>query len=292
MRIDCIIIWGHGLKYFDDILREIRENKSFKVLRIQRYKPKNLKKFVKEVYSYDYAPFWHLKEKTKYLLKTPNEVCFIFFENLHPDEDYLDVGYFRHKESITLKKFKEGLRDKYNPHKNYQRTHNHVIHATDSQEQTKSILKYLGFDKGLDTFTKYSKCINNPYYIKNLHKLNIFNINCSELYCNVVEGDAWDNYKIITKNVYDSPQYIGLMGDMKTYEAYIDKFLGGPLTEDYNVNRYKRLSKEFKYLESPYATSYVIVKNVQGRLIIQDGLHRACNHIKQGYEKITICETK
>ena len=292
MRIDCIIIWGHGLKYFDDILSAIRENKSFEVLRIQKYKPTNIKKFVKEVYSYDYAPFWHLKEKTKYLLNTPKEVCFIFFENLYPDEDYLDVGYFRHKESKTLKKFKEELRDKYNPYKNNIRTHDHIIHATDSQGQTKSILKYLGFDMGVNLFIKNNKCINNPYYLKDFHKLNIFNIKCNELYCNVVEGVGWDDYKIITKNVYDSPQYISLTGSIEKYESYIKKFLGGPLTEDYNVGRYKRLSKKFKYLDSPYENSYVIVKNVQGRLVIQDGLHRACNHIKQGYEIITICEIK
>lgn len=292
MRLDCIIIWGHGLKHFNDILRKIREQKNFKILRIQRYKPNNLKKFVKEVYSYDYAPFWHLKEKTKYLLKTPNEVCFIFFENLYPDEDYLDVGYFRHKESMTLKKFKEDIRNKYNPYENNVRTHNHVIHATDSQDQTKKILEYLGFNQGLKIFTKNNQFINSPYYVKNLNKLSIFNIRCSDLYCNVVEGDTWDNYKIITKNIYDSPQYIGLMGDMKIYEAYIDRFLGGALTEDYNVNRYKRLSKKFRYLESPYATSYVIVKNVHRKYIIQDGLHRACNHIKQGHKEITICEIK
>ena len=165
-RIDSILIWGHGIEYFNDILNDIRANKNFEIQKIQKHRPKSMKSFVKEMYSYDYAPFWHLKAKTKYLLKTPQEVCFIFIKNLNPNEDFLDEGSFRHKESLTLKKFKEELRDKYNPYENDKRTHNHVIHATDSQEQTEHMLYYLGYEEGVDLFESENSFVDLPYYLK------------------------------------------------------------------------------------------------------------------------------
>ena len=207
MRIDCIIIWGHGLKYFDDILREIREKKSFKVLRIQRYKPKNLKKFVKEVYSYDYAPFWHLKAKTKYLLKTEQEVCFIFIKNLDPNEDYFGKNLFRHKESLTLKVFKEELRDKYNPYENGEKTHNHVVHATDSQEQTNHILRYLGYKEGVKLFDKPAKIVGMPYYLKGYSKFYFTVLKVEDILCNVIDGESWDNFSSKSVEIEQSPQY-------------------------------------------------------------------------------------
>jgi hypothetical protein len=152
-----------------------------------------MKSFVKEIYSYDYAPFWHLKDKTKYLLKTPQEVCFIFIKNLNPNEDYLGENSFRHKECLILKKFKEQLRDKYNPYCNNKRTHNHVIHATASQKQTSHIMNYLGYQEGINHFESENKFVNLPYYIKGFNNFEFKEIDVADLFCNVIEGDRWDN---------------------------------------------------------------------------------------------------
>ena len=63
-RYDFILIWGNGLQYKKDILDIIERTSNLDILKILSHKPKSLKKFVKEVYSYDYAPFQHLKAKT------------------------------------------------------------------------------------------------------------------------------------------------------------------------------------------------------------------------------------
>ena len=100
-RIDCILVWGHGLKHLEDIIFEIEKNKNFEVLKIIKHIPKSQKKLVKEVYSYDYAPFYHLKNKTKYLMKVDNVVCFIIVKNIIPNEDFYGEGAFRHVESVN-----------------------------------------------------------------------------------------------------------------------------------------------------------------------------------------------
>jgi len=51
------------------------------------------------IYLYDYASFWHLKNKTEYLLKTAPEMEFIFVKNLNPCEDNVREGDFRHARS-------------------------------------------------------------------------------------------------------------------------------------------------------------------------------------------------
>lgn len=289
-RFDCILIWGHGLLYFDNILNDIKANKNFEILKISRYKPKSIKSFVKEIYSHDYAPVWHLKSKTKYLLSTPREVCFVFVKNLNPNEDYFGNNNFRHKESLTLKYFKEELRDKYNSYEDNKRTHNHVIHATDTQLQTDKILKFIGYKQGIYDFNKENKFLDLPHYIKGANHFKFEMVNVSELYCNIIVGKSWESYITKTMPIKESPQYKGISENMILYENYIKKFLGGPLQENYNLERYKKLIEGFEYLKSPYENSFVVTKKVNDKYIILDGLHRASCHIYIGNKKIKICQ--
>ena len=290
VRYDCILVWGHGLKYIESILNDFLLEKVFEVFCIKRHRPSNIKTFVKEMYSYDYAPFWHLKSKTKYLLKTPQEVCFIFFRNFNPCEDYLGEGAFRHKESTTLKDFKERLRDKYNPYENGVRTHHHVIHATDSQEQTEHILKYLGYKQGVRYFECENKFVDLPYYLKGYEKFAFKSVDVSDLYCNIIEGESWSNYSSKIAHITESPQYRGLAEEMGIYEKYISTYLGGPLKDNYNIERYKKVYEGFEYLKEPYHNSFVIVEQKEGKYIILDGLHRASAHAYQGNKRIRICQ--
>jgi hypothetical protein len=289
-RIDCILIWGHGMKDFDYILNDIIKNENFNIIKIHKHKPKNIKKFVKEMYSYDYAPFWHLKAKTKYLLKIPREVCFVFVRNLLPNEDYLGENSFRHKESLTLKAFKEKLRDDYNPYENRGRTHNHVIHATDSQEQTEHMMKYLGYETGVKYFESENRFVDLPYYIKDYKNFEFKLVNTDDIFCNIIKGKSWDSFFSTTVHVKESPQYRGLSEDITLYQEYINKYLGGPLQENYNVERYKKVCEDFEYLKEPYQNSFVIVERKENKYIVLDGLHRVCSHIYQGNRKIKVCQ--
>lgn len=289
-RIDCILIWGHGLQFFHDILNDIRKNSNFEILMVNKYKPKNMKSFVKEIYSYDYAPFWHLKAKTKYLLKSLQEVCFIFVKNYSPCEDLIGVGSFRHMESLTLKKFKEELRDKYNPYKDGVRAHHHVIHATDSQEQAAHMMHFLGYKEGVCYFETENKFLDLPYYLKDYKLFEFKTVSTDVLFCKVINGESWDNYETKIVHVAKSPQFIGLTEDMDVYEKYINKFIGGPLKENYNLKRYKNIHNNFEYLKEPHQNAYVIVELIDGKYIILDGLHRASCHIYQGNKEIKICQ--
>jgi len=283
-RVDCFLIWGHGLEYFSQIIDILKKN--FEIARVERKKIKNIKKFVKDIYSFDYAPYWHLKDKTKYLLKTKKEVAFIFVKNFYNDEDYFGEGEFRHKESIKIKTIKELIRDKFNPYENGVRTHNHIIHATDNEAQSDYLLKYLGYKEGVNLIKKRN-LFNLPNYI-DLSEFKIVTIPTKNIYANIIVGENWDNYKLELKKIKETPHYLGLTKDIKIYQEYIHKFLGGPLKEFYDSEKFLSLSKNFKYLQPPYENNYIVVKKENDKYILLDGIHRSCNLINN--DKVIVCQ--
>lgn len=278
------------MAYFDEIVTLVRNEPDFDIVKITKHRPNNIKKFVREVYSFDYAPFWHLKTKTKYLLKTEKEVCFLFIENRREEWDFLGEGSFRHKESLSLKSFKDRVRDRFNPRENGKRTENHVIHATDSEEQAHHLLRYLGYEEGIALFSKQNSIFGLPYYLKGYTRFNIKEVSMDELYCTVVVGKSWHDYCTERRLLSESPQYLGLTCDIAIYRDYIARFIGGPLQEDYNPDRYLKLSSNFKYLSSPFETSYVLAERIDGKYVIVDGMHRASIHLSQGNKRIKICQ--
>ncbi len=289
-RIDYILIWGHGVDCFNDIRSIIRESCNFNIKKIIFHKPKSINKLVNVIYSYDYAPLEHLKAKTEYLKKTPEEVIFLFIENKNPDVDYLGEGFFRHKESLRLKQLKEEIRDKYNPRIDGKRTENHIIHASDNELQTDYILKYLAFAEGVKIFQNSNYFLSVPYYIGKINKLKIKKVPVSMLVCNIVIGKNRYDFSTTSTNIKKSPHYRGLNEDMSIYKKYIDKYIGGALTEDYYPERLITLSDKLEYLQNDYSNAYIVVKKVNGNYLIQDGLHRASVLLSRGIKEIIVGE--
>ncbi len=151
-------------------------------------------------------------------------------------------------------------------------------------------MNYLGFKEGVKLFDKLTYIVNMPYYLKGFDKFKFLNIDVKDLYCNIIDGNSWDDFTSNIVKIEQSPPYLGLTKDMNIYEKYIAKYLGGPLTENYNLDRYKSLSKDFKYLKAPFETSFIIVQKIDDKYIILDGLHRACNIIAQGKKEIIVCQ--
>lgn len=289
MRYDYILIWGNGLVHRKEILNEIRNNGNFKIEKILFHNPKNVKKLVKKIYSFDYAPFWHLKSKTKYLLSTKPEVLFIFIKNIDPQEEYVGEGDFRHIESRTIRKLKDSIRDQFNERKEDRRTEDHVIHGSDNEDQVDYILRYLGFPQGL----AYLKKIPNPildarYYLENFHNFELKEVDIETVFCNILTGTKNKPMTKITP-LGNSPQYACLEGNSGTYAGYLEEFSGRSLTEDYTPEGFLNLSRNFSYLDSSHPTDYIITKRYSiDKYVILDGVHRASIEKYQGKKKIII----
>jgi hypothetical protein len=286
-RYDFFLIWGHGLEYKKEIIKIITSNDNFEIKRIHNHKIKNMKKFVKKVYEYDYVPYFHLRGKTKYLLTTPKEVMFIFVKNKSPREIWKLGHGTGHIESEVIVEYKNIIRNKFNEKKDDRRTENHVIHASDNEIQVHHILKYLGYNEGVKLFNRHmNKPVKIPYFIKQFNDYQIKEIYINNLVCNIV-----DNNQIKRINIEESFQYKFLLGYEEEYENYIDRYQGYQLKAYYDLKKYKKNSKNFDYLSKGYNLEYIVVKKIDNNhYIILDGLHRASIIKKQGYKKIIVME--
>jgi len=279
-RYDYLLIWGHGLKYQNEIIKIIREEPHFEIIKEINFNTKNISKFVKKVYSYDYAPFYHLKSKTKYLKTTPPKVKIIFFKNYSPAESYFGEGRFLHIECERIKRIKEEIRNNFNERKADKRTEDHVIHCSDNESQTDYLLRFLGYKDGVKTFERNANyIINVPHHIKTPDKYKIVTTDIDNLHCSIIE----DNKRKVVK-IEDSPQYKG----GACYAEYLKKYNGKFLKDGYSIEKYNNLCETIKYLEGKYEIDFIITKNIDNKLLIVDGLHRAAILKKSGFKTLKV----
>jgi len=287
------LIWGNGIQYSEKIINQIRNDKNFKIVLIKYHEVEDINKFVKQIYSVDYAPLSHLKAKIKYLLNSNPQVMIIFAINKNHQEKIFGEGGFRHIECEYVKNFKENIRNKFNPIKNGIRTHEHVIHASDSEYQADYLLKKLGYIDGIKHLSKKPNSIlPTPYHLKPFDKFVIKKIDIDSIYCNVIYGNKKD-FALKKTDLVNTPHYKCLNGDTLSYEKYIKSFSGYILTDDHYPENYKLLEKDFLYLDKKNQLNYIIIKEFQlNNYLILDGVHRASILKKQGYKKIIVAIIK
>ncbi len=292
-RYDYFLVWGNGIPHKEEILGIIRSRESIEILRIMDHRPKSIARFVRKVYSYDYAPFEHLKSKTRYLLRTEPVVFLIFVCNKSPRETYRGEGAFRHIECELIKSVSEEIRNRFNPRKNGKRTEEHVVHASDNESQVDHMLKLLGFKDGIELLKNVpNPLLPSPYYLPKFKEFTIKRISSSQLYCNILRGTRASFWKEAVE-IEKTPHFAFLSGDMMFYTEYLAKFLGGPLASDYSIEVFRALSRDFAYLEDPYTTSYILVREFQsGRYIVSDGVHRVSIFKFRGVDSFPVAVIK
>lgn len=292
-RYDYFLMWGNGIPYREEILDIIRSKEFIKILRIMDYRPKSIARFVRKVYSYDYAPFEHLKSKTKYLLNTEPVITLIFVRNKSPREIYCGQGAFRHIECERIKSVSEEIRNRFNPRENGRRTEEHVVHASDNESQVDHMLKMLGFKDGMEFLRKVpNPILSPPYYLPKFKEFTVRRVNTSQLYCDILRGNR-ESFWAEAVEIKKTPHFTFLTGDMVPYKEYLSKFMGGPLTFDYSVEKFRILSRNFAYLEDPYATSYILVMEFRpSRYIVLDGVHRVSILKFRGVDSFSVAVIK
>ena len=275
-KYDYFLIWGHGLNYKREIINMIRDSGFLEIKMITFYKVKNMHGFIKKVYSHDYAPFAHLKSKTKYLLNVNPNICFILVLNKNPCVEFVGEGAFRHIECMNIKKIKNKIRDKFNPRENGMRTEDHVIHASDNQSQVNHLLKFLGFAEGIPYFERTpNPILSLPYHIPRFSSFKIKKMSFSQLYCRILRGDK-TNFTVEIRPLEESPHYKYLTGDKESYQKYLETFGGYLLTDDHSVENLDTFIRDSSYLQTPYNTSYILVEEIYpNKFVILDGIHRA-----------------
>jgi len=275
-RMYYFLIWGHGLKDKDGILNMIRKHDGLDIVFIANHAVRHVKTFVKQVYSHDYAPFRHLKRKTRYLLNTPPKIMLIVVKNNSPDINFLGENKFRHEECCTIKQLKEDIRDRYNPQENGKRSEHHVVHASDNPHQLKKLLQVLNYKDDYAMFTRTAHPnVSTPFYVPKTRAISFKSVFLNELYASVLTETA--NGVACTLTPLDkTPHYYSLSEDFGHYKKYLDTFFGSHLKSNYSVEKFQKLSQSFCYLEGKHHKDFIIAEKLKPNTYrILDGFHRA-----------------
>jgi hypothetical protein len=285
-RFDNFLIWGHGLPHRDTILDMIRARPEFEIALIHPFTPRNVARFVREVYRYDSVPFEHLRAKTRYLLTVPPEVLAIFVKNREPREVAFGEGAFRRRACMNVKQTKEAIRDRFNPRVNGRRSEDHVVHGSDHPRQVDHLLRVMGFANGIDAIAhKPSRVITAPPHLPDLHRYRIARVASESVSCTILGGDPRNPRKPTTARVpiVRSPHFRFLAGEPAAYEAYWNRFRDSKLRNDHSPEAFARLAQTFRYLEAPHEDRYIILRpDGRNGFVILDGLHRAAILQHQG----------
>jgi len=273
-RIDYFLIWGHGIKYADEILFSLRTEKNFKLLSITKHNLENIEDFVFSLYETDTVPWEHLIAKTRYLLTIQPEIKVIIVENSMPREKYFGDGEFRHIQCEKVKILKEIIRNKFNPHINGKRTEEHVIHASDYESQTEHLLKILGLND-LNSFKEVkNRFISIPYHLPKPKKITIKKVELNEIYCSIISSDLSEyNNEIVP--IDKTPHFQYVLGNKGNYKEYFEKYEGILLTDDHNLDSFDNLINEFDYNNYLLKGNFILLEKFENKKYrVLDGVHR------------------
>ena len=294
-RYDFFTIWGNGLRHAEAILDILRKEKDLEIIRIEKRRIKNMKKFVFDLYRCDTVPIWHLRSKLKYLFKVQPEILIVFVKNHNPQELATGQGPFRKVQCHYINQIKIGIRNLYNPRhpdKNFQIkplnkgvTHEHVIHASDYEEQVDYFLKMLGYENGIEYLHGDNEKLpfEKPYYLEAPETYIYKTIMIDKLRASIL--DVSDS-EVITHHllrISETPHYSSLNQGTDDYEDYLTKFRYTLLTGDYSWKKLRKLNE--MDLDTIKRFERIIVKRESDYYTILDGVHRAAvslnHHLKQ-----------
>lgn len=273
------IIWSHGIEHIYEILELLKKHLYCKILLITQKKYSNINKFIDQIYALEMHNKNHIIGKTNYLKQLSNEYIYILIKKY----DYNEKSYGKIQEQIfadeDVVKFKWLIREKYNPKLPNQEqqpspslppgiSHDHVIHATDTVQETEHLTKII-INKPNHYFE--DKIVNNnifiPYHINGHFQLREIPINDLLITIRISASE--------TKNVaiQNSPHYQYVIGNTNIYLNYYKQFLGTFLTDDHIGSSFDNLINNFNpNTYNQFENKYIILVNKTKCIL--DGAHR------------------
>ena len=296
-RFHFFTVWSHGLFHIDEILSLLRKDENIEILRIERNTFKNIRRFIFDFYGSDAVPVSHLRAKLAYLFQQrgPKEVINIFVKNYNPQEVWVGSHPFRKEQCQYIVEIKKQIRNLYNPKAKDPNfcvfpldkgvSHEHMIHASDREEQVDYYLKLLGHKNGIETIVNDDKGLlfEKPYHIHRPVQYSFHRLPIHALLASILTEEKGVSKKLVP--IIDTPHFKGLQIDSLYYKKYLETFRFSYLCDDYSLERFMQGKKMTKaeLLQLPP----ILVKSLDnGKFQVLDGVHRASLLLFAEIEKI------
>jgi hypothetical protein len=274
-RYDFFTIWGNGLSHAEAILDILRGEENLEIMRIESRKVKDMKSFVFGLYACDPVPLEHLRSKLCYLFKERPEVIIVLVKNLAPEEGYFGEGSFRHLQCAYINRIKQQIRDLFNPRIDGVRTEDHVIHASDYEEQVDYMLKMLGYSEGIRYLDDddWGLPFRKPYHIPRPKIYTFKTLQIRDLRASILVDLGPRGIKTELVEIHRTPHFRAFRDGGKAYADYIKRFRYTLLTDDQSLE--KLLQMNGLSISEIKAFDQILVRPVACGFQILDGVHRA-----------------
>jgi hypothetical protein len=269
-------IQGNGLKYIEELINILLSNDDkFDLILIRNYK--------KKFFNLNFFAYFKLNTEIKHLIKKSKKGAFIFIK-FRNTSDLKDVtNKQRCINDKIVSNCEKNIRDRFDKNKSKLENKNSIIYGCSDGLNSHYVLKYLGYNNGLSTFSRHdNKPFKIPFYLEDFNKYKIHEIEVSDLICNTFLKSSI--------NIKETPHYKFLQGLENEYKNYLEFYYKMPDVSSYSIKKYKDLSKNFEYLCKENETNYIIVKKVNNKYMILDGLHRASLSIYKKKPKLIVLE--
>ena len=291
-RLDALLVFGHGLPHEECILDMI-EAAGFVPEWCKRRQIRNIRRFIRTVYANDYAPFHHLRDKTRYLVSVPREVLLILVRNPNPRNEVVGEGEYRHLESAAMRELKWTIREAFNPRIAGEMTHDHVIHGTDCESQAADLVErfgethaYRGIREDKLTWPRVRP------HVGPVTELSTSWVGPEDIVCNQLTGSRW-SAEVTEVALRNTVQFKSIVEPSGLYRAYVSEHRGVGLRDYHSEHRFKQLQHTYSFesaLEQGTVPLARIVDGADGlpRYLIVDGVHRAAVLAAQADTKIPL----
>lgn len=286
------IVWSHGIKHLYDILELLKKSVYCKILLITKKHFHTINEFIDQVYALELHNKNHIKGKTNYLRTMSNEYVYILVKKY----DYCEKKYGKLPNQIhadeDIVNFKWIIREKYNPkltNATHQPSpslppgisHEHVLHATDTIDETSHLTKLIT-QKPISYYE--DKSVNNaviPYHINGSFRIHEYQID--ELFMNIRVSENEVKKTLIS----ESPHYQYIIGNKQAYIDYYNRFIGTFFTDDHLESSFDSLIENFNpFTYNQFENERFILVNKSNCVL--DGNHRLAILCKNNIKVIKV----
>lgn len=299
-----IIVWGHGIKYIDDILNTIMEDIDCSILNITRNNYENVKELIDKCYKLEMVNSTHILNKTMYLQNVPKQYINILIKNYGVNNKQYGEGAFAVTADENIINWKWKIRSKYNPRKQGIHinplpkgvTHNHVVHVTDTAEEARHLThalncKYPSHYESI-TLENVPICRNEqsektkrshdflitPWHISRPKKIQVCIVDINTIKVSIIKKGHC--------KIEETPHYMYVNGKKETYIDYYNENMGISLQDNHTFMQFDNLIKAFDYNQYNHEESRLIIVN--SSYICMDGVHRLSILKKENIERVKV----
>lgn len=289
-RYDFFIIWGNGLDHTDEILDILRAESTLEILQIEKRHVENMQAFVFQLYACDTVPIEHLRAKLRYLHYVAPEIVLVFVRNLDPQEMPAGAGPFRKVQCQNINRIKWDIRERFNPRVDGRRSEEHVIHASDYEEQVDYCLKLLGYKGGIHYLVGDGAGLpfHKPHHIARPSAYTYRTVPMGILRASILQQHITGEVSAQSTPIAETPHFRALQDDPQYYIDYVSRFRYTRLKDNHRWERLLALSQLDTAALGNLAP--ILVQPLDGYLRILDGVHRAAVMLYRGFEALRCIE--